>query len=146
MVEIAAANQGRLSLFGSPTPYTAETLAGKAAVNGLTLVVPWHPVTTPDNPFVQAATQRWGGRVNWRTAMTYDSVKTIATALQQNQTREGLRDTLGSSDFSAQGASGTIQFLPSGERQIAPGIGVLVRVQPDLRSPEGYNFSPFKPE
>jgi branched-chain amino acid transport system substrate-binding protein len=146
VVEIAAANQGKLSLFGSPTPYTAETLAGKAAVNGLTLVVPWHPVTIPDNPFVQDAAKRWGGRVNWRTAMSYDSVKAIATALQQNQTRQGLRDTLSSPDFSTQGASGTIQFLPSGERQIAPGIGVLVRVQPDPRSPEGYDFAPFKPE
>jgi branched-chain amino acid transport system substrate-binding protein len=144
VVEIAQANQGRLPLFGSPTPYTAETLSGKAAVNGLTLVVPWHPAVLTENPFPHLAIQRWGGKVNWRTAMSYDAVWTIATALRQSQTREGLKDILRSPDFSVQGASGSIQFLPSGERQLVPEIGVLVRVQPDLRSPTGYGFVPFK--
>ncbi|WP_421655138.1 ABC transporter substrate-binding protein [Leptothermofonsia sp. ETS-13] len=143
VVEMAQANQGRLPLFGSPTPYTAETLFGKAAVSGLTLVVPWHPAALPENPFPHLAIQRWGGKVNWRTAMTYDAVWAIATALQQNQTRQGLKDILRSPDFSTQGASGTVQFLPSGERQIVPGIGVLVRVQPDAQSPTGYDFVPL---
>lgn len=144
VVEIAQANQGRLALFGSPTPYTAKTLSGEGAANGLTLVVPWHPVTQSSNQFSRNALKRWGGAVNWRTALSYDTMQAIATALQKSQTRQELSAALQSPEFSAQGASGTIQFLPSGERQVVPGIGVLVRVQPSSRSPFGYDFMPLQ--
>ena len=66
-------------------------------------------------PFVNNATKIWGGPVNWRTAMAYDATQAIATGLKQSNTRDGLLHVLHSPSFSAFGATGTIQFLPSGD-------------------------------
>ncbi|MBD1862458.1 ABC transporter substrate-binding protein [Trichocoleus desertorum] len=145
-VEMARANQGRLTLFGSPTLYTSQTLqAGQNTVNGLVLPVPWHPTPRAKHSFLREAQQLWGGSVNWRTAMSYDATKTVYMGLQHQQTRKGLRDTLRSPDFLLEGASGVIQFLPSGERRIVPSIGVLVKVQPSTKAPLRYEFALLKP-
>ena len=81
-VEMARANQGRLTLFGSPTLYTANTLKfGQNDVNGLVLALPWHPDNFPGNPFSRNAVRLWGGAVNWRTAMAYDATRAITTGL-----------------------------------------------------------------
>ena len=145
-IEIARANQGRLTLFGSPTLYTAQTLqSGQNAVNGLVLAVPWHPANLPGNSFTRDAVKLWGGTVNWRTAMSYDATRAIATGLQQSQTRSGLKESLRDPNFSASGASGTIQFLDSGERKLTPEIGGLVRIEP-AQTPFGYDFTLLHPQ
>jgi len=153
--ETAKANQGRLKLLASTSLYTAATLElGQASVNGLLLAVPWHPTMVPGNSFSQEAATLWGGSVNWRTAMAYDATQAIAGGLQQaiatsvqpNPTRDGLRDALRSSDFSVKGASGTIRFIQSGERQIASGFGVVVQVRPAPGSQFGYDFVPLASE
>ncbi|HEY9806533.1 MAG TPA: ABC transporter substrate-binding protein, partial [Candidatus Obscuribacterales bacterium] len=145
-VEMAQANQGRLTLLGSPTLYTAQTLqAGQSQVSGLVLPVPWHPAFLVNQAFLHEAQQLWGGSVNWRTAMSYDATQAVCIGLQQQPTRKGLRDTLRSPDFLVEGASGKIQFLPSGERRIVPGIGVLVKVQPSTKAPLHYEFALLKP-
>ncbi|WP_243713987.1 hypothetical protein [Nostoc sp. 106C] len=47
---------------------------------------------------------------------------------------------LHSSSFSANGATGKIQFLPSSDRS---GTVILVKVQPSSKSATGYDFVPF---
>lgn len=143
-IKVAQANQGQLALFGSPTLHTAETLeSGKADVNGLVLAVPWHPAEFPDNPFPKNATKLWGGAVNWRTAMAYDATQAVISGLKQsNKTREGLQKVLSSTWFSVKGATGTVEFLPSGDRV---GQGILVKVEPSPQSGTGYDFVPLKP-
>jgi ABC-type branched-subunit amino acid transport system substrate-binding protein len=42
----------------------------------------------------------------------------IKVAIAHNPTRENIKQTLSSPDFSTQGASGAISFLPSGDRNI----------------------------
>ena len=144
-VEMARANQGRLTLFGSPTLYTAKTLQlGQNDVNGLVLALPWHPDNFPGNPFLGNAVKLWNGAVNWRTAMAYDATRAITTGLQQSLTRSGLKDLLRSPDFLADGASGKIQFLPSGERKKTPEIGGLVKVEP-AKTSFGYEFVALHP-
>ncbi|MBD2353417.1 ABC transporter substrate-binding protein [Tolypothrix sp. FACHB-123] len=140
-LDLAAANNGKLTLFASPTLYTFQTLqVGKADVNGMVLPVPWHPTAIQSNPFPQNAVKLWGGTVNWRTATAYDATIAIAKGLQQASTRDGLQQVLHSSSFTANGATGKIQFLPSGDRS---GTAILVKVQPSSKSATGYDFVPF---
>ncbi|KAM3113830.1 ABC transporter substrate-binding protein [Phormidesmis sp. 146-33] len=140
-INVARTNQGRLLLVGNQTMYTINTLKlGQADVNGLVLPVSWHPDAIANNPFTVSANQYWGGRVNWRTAMSYDTVLTIVAGLKSNSSRDGLQKALSSPDFSTMGATGKIQFLPSGDRSGAP---IMVRVQPGAQS-EGYEFAPIK--
>jgi ABC-type branched-subunit amino acid transport system substrate-binding protein len=56
-------------------------------------------------------------------------------------TRSGVQQALASSDFSAIGASGTIRFLASGDRN-AP--VQLVKIVPGSRSRTGYDFEPVR--
>lgn len=114
VVEVAKANNGRLKLLGSPTLYTIQTLQqGKSAVNGMVLAVTWHPKAVADNSFAENAVKLWGGDVGWRSAAAYDATVAIITGLKQNKTREGLQQALSNPVFSANGATGAVQFLPS---------------------------------
>ena len=142
-LDLAQANQGRLALFGSSTLCTYQTLqVGQADVNAMVLAVPWHPTTIPGNPFVPSAQKLWRGSVNWRTAMAYDATVAIVTGLQSNSTRSELQNVLHSSSFLATGATGKIEFLPSGDRN---GNAILVQIQPSRTSPSGYDFVPLNP-
>ncbi|HEY9605991.1 MAG TPA: ABC transporter substrate-binding protein, partial [Allocoleopsis sp.] len=142
-IDVARANQKRLSLLGSANLYTFQTLQqGQAAVNGMVLTVPWHPGAIPGNPFPQQARTLWGGAVNWRTATAYDATEAVIAGLKQNQTREGLQQALSSPGFSVNGATGSIQFSQLGDRN---GGAILVRIQPGSTSNTGFDFVPLKP-
>ncbi len=142
-LEIAAANKGRLALFGSPTLYTSLTLkSGQENINDLVLAVPWHPSATPGNPFAENARTLWGGTVNWRTAMAYDATIAVIQGLQQSYNRQELQAILHNPNFSANGATGKIEFLPSGDRN---GKALLVKVQP-TNTQLGYDFFPLTPQ
>jgi len=142
-LDVAQANQRRLSLFGSSTFYTIQTLQqGQAAVNGMVMVVAWHPQAITGNSFAANAVKLWGGEVNWRSATAYDATKAIITGLQQNKTREGLQQVLSNPGFVANGATGAIGFLPTGDRN---STAVLVKIQPGQISKTGFDFVPLKP-
>ncbi|MFB2983603.1 ABC transporter substrate-binding protein [Microseira sp. BLCC-F43] len=139
-LDIIRANKGRLSLMANSTLYTFDTLKlGQAEANEMVLAVPWHPEAIPDNPFPKNARKYWGGDVNWRTALAYDATQAIIAGLKQDNTRQGLQKTLSSSEFSANGATGKIQFLPSGDRNAS---SILVKIQPGQSSGTGYDFAP----
>lgn len=141
-INVARTNQGRLLMIGNQTMYTIKTLKqGQGEVNGLILPVSWHPDAIASNPFSANASQYWGGRVNWRTAMSYDAVQTIVAGLKQNNRRDGLQKVLSSPQFFATGATGKIQFLPSGDRN---GSSIVVRVQPSSQ-PGDYEFAIASP-
>ncbi|CAN1213056.1 hypothetical protein TUMEXPCC7403_22825 [Tumidithrix helvetica PCC 7403] len=57
--------------------------------------------------------------------------------LRQAGTREGLQKILASSSFSVDGATGKIQFQPSGDRLGAP---LLVKIAQGNRSGTGFDF------
>ncbi len=113
-INVARANQGKLALFGSPTLYTVKTLeGGQQAVKGLVLAAPWHPQVNPS--FAERMTQRWRGKVSWRTATAYDATQAMITGLQQSQQRDGLQQALHSQGFTVEGASGAVRFAPNGD-------------------------------
>ncbi len=137
-IDVARANRGRLPLLGSPPLYALRTLElGKSAVDGMVLAVNWHPEVTPESAFVTGAKTLWGDQFTWRTAMAYDATQAIVAGLQQSPTRDGLDKILASEKFLAHGATGNIQFLPSGDRN---GAAFLVKIQPGNKSGEGYDF------
>jgi branched-chain amino acid transport system substrate-binding protein len=80
--------------------------------------------------------------VNWRSATAYDATLAIITGLKQgSMSRDGLQKTLSSPDFSANGATGTIQFLSTGDRNGSP---ILIKVQPGNQSGTNYDFVPLR--
>ncbi|MBW4681567.1 MAG: ABC transporter substrate-binding protein [Microcoleus vaginatus WJT46-NPBG5] len=145
-IDLAKANKGQLTLFGSSTMYSFDTLKlGQVDVNGMVLAVVWHPGSAQKNPFLEKAKTLWGAPVNWRSAMAYDTTQAIVAGLKQSSTRHGLQKVLSGAGFAAEGATGKVQFLPSGDRKRIPGIGILVQVQPVAGSSAGYDFVPLKP-
>ena len=64
------------------------------------------------------ARKMWGGAGSWRTAMAYDATKAIIAGLQSGLKRSQLQKALSTPGFSFEGATGTIQFLPSGDHNM----------------------------
>ena len=83
------------------------------------VAVSWHPLNSPNRKFLEDSRQLWKGDVSHRTALTYDAAKTLIQALekQQQPSREGIQKTLADPNFSANGATGTIQFDETGDRK-----------------------------
>jgi branched-chain amino acid transport system substrate-binding protein len=144
-IAVMQENKNRLPLLGNQTMYSYETLQqGRAEANGMTLSVPWHAISDPDQLFSQEVQSMWGGTVGWRTAMAYDAAQALVMGLKSESkpSRQLLQSTLGNPDFAFPGATGKVQFLPSGDRNLK---GVLVKVESGNRSGAGYDFVPLKP-
>lgn len=141
-LQVVAVNRKRLKLLAGDDVYTPQTLqiGGESAV-GMVLAVPWHILANPQAEFPKAANQLWGKEVNWRTAMAYDAAKALIAGIARNPTRTGVQQALSAPDFSANGAAGTIRFLPSGDRNQAV---QLVTIQADSQIRFGYRFVPVR--
>lgn len=144
-LEIAKANQKQLTLLGSSTLYTFQTLKeGQADISGMALAVPWHPAKFEKTGFPAQARKLWGGAVNWRTPMAYDATNVMAMGLKQGGfSRQGIQQTLANPGFELEGATGRIAFLPSGDRI---GVPLLVKVAPGQGSGTGFDFVLIKSE
>lgn len=140
-LEIAAANNDRLTLLGNHSLNTYKTLKdGQNNVNSMVLAVAWHPPESA-NSFTKDAQKLWGGAVNWRTAMAYDATQSISEAIAFGAEREEIQQALANPGFSAQGVTSDISFLPSGDRNLR---GTLVKIQPGKKSGIGYDFVPLE--
>jgi branched-chain amino acid transport system substrate-binding protein len=137
------ANQGQLTLFGTPAVVTKESLEEGKDINGIITSVPWHSTAFPGNPFVQNANDLWKAPVSWRTATSYDATKAIIAGLQKSKTRYELQQTLSDPNFSVGGATGQIQFS-SGNRKVGydPTFPIKVQQKPGTNI---YEFVPIKP-
>jgi branched-chain amino acid transport system substrate-binding protein len=141
-LQVIEINQKKLTLLAGDDVYTAKTLEiGREQAVGMVLAVPWHIDGDRKSDFPQKSRQLWGGDVSWRSALSYDATVALIAALERNPTRSGVQQALASSDFSASGASGTIRFLASGDRN-AP--VQLVKIVPGSRSRTGYDFEPVR--
>ncbi len=137
---VAQGNQQELFLLGSSALYTIETLQqGKQFVEGMVIPVAWYPTAFTESSFSQDAIKLWGGNVNWRSALAYDAAQTLMTALPKNPTRQGIQKTLSNPDFRTEGATGTIRFLPSGDRNSKP-LFVTIKAQAQSTSNTGFDF------
>jgi branched-chain amino acid transport system substrate-binding protein len=129
-IQVATANQGKLPLYSSPTLNTFQTLQAGYVVSGLQLVTPWqNPLEPQSGSFADRSQRLWGGQVSWRTAMSFDAGMAIVAGLRQsNGTRQGLMAALHQPQFSAEGASGKVTFLPTGDRVLTPTIAQVREV------------------
>lgn len=115
--DVIQENQGRLPLLGGDSPYRSTTLEkGGTNAEGMVLAVPWHIAADRTANFPKMARRLWGGDVSWRTAMTYDASQAFIQALKTAQDRSDIQAALISPEFSAEGASGKVRFLRSGDR------------------------------
>ncbi|MEA5580137.1 ABC transporter substrate-binding protein [Nodularia harveyana UHCC-0300] len=135
------ANQGQLSLFSTPAIFTKESLEEGKYIKDIIISVPWHSTPFPNDAFASNAQILWKAPVSWRTATSYDATKAIIAGLQKSNTREGLKEALRDSDFSVDGATGTIQFDRSGDRVKSPMFLVQVQQKPGTNT---YEFVPIK--
>ncbi|MEP6521913.1 bifunctional serine/threonine-protein kinase/ABC transporter substrate-binding protein [Microcoleus vaginatus DQ-U2] len=112
----------------------------------LILSVGWHPLNSPNKEFPQQARSLWGEEGNTRIASGYDAARALIKALemQQEPSREGMQRTLSSPDFSAWGATGTIQFNSpeNGDRKNHPSD--LVHIVECPKEKLGLAFVPVK--
>jgi branched-chain amino acid transport system substrate-binding protein len=115
--------------------YTQKTLDVKQYANGMVVSAIWHPDFNPRNLFGKNAEKLWNGPVSWRTATSYDSMQVIIAGLKQNPnfTRDGLQQFISQKDFSIEGATGTVKFKPSGERDDENQI-ILLKIEPNNSS------------
>ncbi len=141
-LQVVQVNQHRMSLLAGDDVYAPKTLevGGQQALD-MVISVPWHINGKPGSVFASKSRSLWGGDVNWRTAISYDAVQALATALQRDPTRSGVQQALLSPDFSATGAADPVRFLPSGDRNV--GIQ-LVKVSRGDRFGSGFDFVPVQ--
>ena len=138
-LQVVQANQQRLALLGGDSLYNPQVLeVGGSNAVGMVVAVPWILGNNTQADFVQTSRQLWGGDVNWRTAMAYDATITLAEALRNDPSRAGVVNTLKTPGFQVNGATGTVQFLPSGDRNQAM---QLVEIEPGGGTRFGYQFT-----
>ena len=124
-------------LLGGDALYNPATLQlSQGGVKDLVLAVPWF--AQPTYPYTNLAAKRWGGRVSWRTATSYDATKAFTKALSENATRNSVLTKLQQTNLSLSETSGEpLQFLKSGDRNTDP---LLVRVIPKSNNFSEYDF------
>ncbi|MGK7882541.1 MAG: ABC transporter substrate-binding protein [Crocosphaera sp.] len=124
-------------LLGGDALYNLATLTvSQGGVEGLVLAVPWF--TKQTYLYTNLARERWGGRVSWRTATSYDATKAFIKALSGNATRNSVLSNLERTNLSRLETSGEpLQFLKSGDRNTDP---LLVRVIPKSSNFSEYDF------
>jgi branched-chain amino acid transport system substrate-binding protein len=118
---------------------TSKDFGQEAAKGNLTIAVSWHRrgcSSETKSDFETGACNLWGADIGWRTATAYDATEVIVEALDKigsSPSSDKLRNKLLESGFSAQGATGKIEFEISGnlqgDRKDNQPIGVLVQVQ-----------------
>ncbi|MBE9063059.1 ABC transporter substrate-binding protein [cf. Phormidesmis sp. LEGE 11477] len=141
-LQIISVNQKELPMIGGDDMYNFKILdVGRANAQGLVVAVPWHILSYDQSRFVNESRRLWGGDVNWRTVMAYDAVSTLTAAIDQGATREDIATILAMPDFSASGATETVRFLPTGDRNQP---SQLVEVVPGNRSGTGFDYVPVE--
>lgn len=136
----------RLPLLAGDDVYGPTILQkmGEQASN-MVVAVPWHIKAEKNKEgqrFVDTSSQLWKGDINWRTAMSYDATKALIAAIKQDPKREKVAETLLKQGFIAEGATGNVQFLESGDRKENTIQLVKIVKSSKPRSPYDYEFVP----
>jgi len=141
-LQVVQVNDKSLPLLAGDDVYNIKTLElGRQPAEGMIIGIPWHIDSQTNPEFTRNSRQLWNADVSWRTALAYDATKALIVALQRNPSRTGVQKALAAGDFSTMGASGTIRFLPSGDRNAQVQL-VTIEKKELSRSKVGYDFVP----
>ena len=131
-IELARANANlpsskRLKLLSGDSLYSSDTLAaGGESIENLVLAVPWFVGAAKSPIFSQTAENKWGGSVNWRTAMSFDAAQSFIKALENANSRRAILQNLTNLKLEVDETSGEgLAFTNQGERQSEP---ILIQV------------------
>ncbi len=141
-LKVVKANNRQLPMLGGDDVLQSKTreIGGKDAV-GMVVTSPWYSGGDSNSDFQTRARSLWGEEVGWRAALAYDATQALIAAMEQNPTRGGIQQALSKFGFAANGASGTVSFLPSGDRLTDVELVQLVASPNDKY---GYQFVPLK--
>ncbi|MEG4111208.1 MULTISPECIES: bifunctional serine/threonine-protein kinase/ABC transporter substrate-binding protein [unclassified Microcoleus] len=141
------ANLDRNWVVGTGGIYSQKTLEAAAQLPSfekMAAAVSWHHLKSPNRKFLENTRKLWEGNVSHRTALTYDAAKALIQAIemQHQPSREGMQKTLADPNFSATGATGTIQFDKTGSRKnFSP---ILVHIVKCSKEQFGVTFVPIE--
>ncbi len=125
-IEIIRLNVGKKWIVGAETLYNPKTLniGSSQLFEKFAVTIPWHYSNSPNLKFVQESQKLWQGNINYRTALAYDATHAFIKAIELGQqknlktiTPTVIQSILSQENFSTQGASGTIEFTPHGNRK-----------------------------
>lgn len=122
------ANQKRLPILAGDALYTSRILTelGNLAT-GMIVAIPAAQTQLENSPFEQQARSVWGKSPQWRSALGYDATQALIAAIQKAPTRNGIRATLSTANFTTIGAVNSVSFTPNGDRETSI---ALMRVAP----------------
>jgi len=116
-LQVVRVNERKLPVLGGDSLYGPEVLEVGSDSEGMVVAIPWHILSHTNSEFAGAATQLWGGDINWRTTMAYDATKALIAGISGDSSRRGVQRTLSEPGFSAKGGGGDIRFSSnSGDR------------------------------
>jgi branched-chain amino acid transport system substrate-binding protein len=137
-LQVIRENRGDRPVLGGDSLFNIRVLEdGQRDAEGMVVAVPWVISSNSQSEFVADSRDLWGGDVNWRTAMSYDAIQVLIEGLSRNPSRQGIQQTLSEPNFEVEGATGTIRFLSSGDRNQPM---QLVVVEPGGRAGLDYDF------
>lgn len=120
------------SLLGGDSLYgKAKLESGAESLNGLIIPVAWFADSVSSEGFYQKGLRQWGwGRINWRTAMSYDATVAFISSFQSGaESRQDIVQNLSNVSLSSDKTSGEdLRFNPDRERLLEP---VLIKIESD---------------
>jgi len=141
-------NEDQLPMAGYSTLYD-ETILYKQNVKKLLIVVPWHPLSSPNKEMIQRAKQLWGtANIGVQTGISYDATLVLTKALEKvsishslPKQRLAIQQQLNNIKQVTGGASGTISFDNDGD--MIENTSQIVRVIPTKCAISGAIFVPM---
>ena len=96
-ISVAQIDRDRMALLGNHVFHTQQTIDAGETLSQLVLATPWLPDTVAAQKFADNARTLWNVEVNWRSAMSYDAIRTVADSLKEQ--RIGLKSVMSDRNF-----------------------------------------------
>ena len=125
-----------ISLLGGDSLYGKEKLEnGADSLEGLVIPVSWFSEVASSKLFYEKGLKQWkGGKVNWRTAMSYDATRALLQAFSQSldvSRPQVISDLKNVRVVDSETSGSPLRFDYKGNRELEP---VLIKVEPDINA------------
>ncbi|MEO1447184.1 MAG: ABC transporter substrate-binding protein, partial [Cyanobacteria bacterium J06635_11] len=147
-IAVIKANKGQLKILGDlANLYTPKTLEDAGLVaEGMTMAVAWDIDGETNPAFVQQSKTLWKGPVNYVTAMSYGAVKSMAAAIAQSPTRDGVQSALSQETFQVLGAAKSPMEFVRGDLQTKVQLVEVTKIADGSAGATPLDFAPIEPQ